>query len=129
MDRISVLYLIIITVGQVVLPHYNCSSVQPLSSSDSSSSSSSGGGGGMKDLQVIPLHYCIIYNCTIMRVDTGETLDIIYTIDSLMVVTSTDGQASTFVTKNNTALACLTHDDDKELATEMVGNGFFSGIG
>ena len=83
----------------------------------------------MKDLQVIPLHYCIIDNCTIMRVDTGETLDIIYTIDSLMVVTSTDGQASTFVTKNNTALACLTHDDDKELATEMVGNGFFSGIG
>ena len=128
MDRISVLCLIIITVGQVVLPHYNCSSVQPPSSSDSSSSS--GGGGGMKDLQVIPLHYCIIDNCTIMRVDTGETLDIIYAIDSLMVVTSTDGQtSSTVVTKNNTVLACLTHDDDKELATEMVGNGFFSGIG
>ena len=81
MERTGLLYLVTIIVGysQVVLPHYNYSNVQPPSSSDSNSSSSS----GVRDLQVIPLHYCIIDNCTIMRVDTGETLDIIYTTDSL----------------------------------------------
>ena len=116
MIRTCLLYIIIIIVGysHVVLSHYNCSNVQPPSSSDSSSS------GGVRDLQVIPLHYCIIDNCTIMRVDTGETLNIIYTTDGLMVVTPTDGQTSTVVTKNNTAVACLAHDDDKELTTDMV---------
>ena len=121
MTRTGLLYLIIIIVGysQVVLPHYNCSKVQPPSSSDSSSSSNSSS--GVKDLQVTPLHYCIIDNCTIMRVDTGETLDIIYTTDSLMVVTPTDGQTSTVATKNNTALACLAHHhDDSGLTTDMI---------
>ena len=31
--------------------------------------------------QVTTLQYCIIDNCTIMRIDTGQQLDIIYTTE------------------------------------------------
>ena len=33
--------------------------------------------------QVTTLQYCIIDNCTIMRIDTGQQLDIVYTTESL----------------------------------------------
>ena len=118
MGNTTLLYLIIITTGysQVVLL---CSSVQPPSPSDSNSSSSSSSS-GMSDLQVVPLQYCIINNCTIMRIDTGETLNIVYTTDILMVVTPTDGHTSTVVPKTNTALACLISDDNDGQITEIV---------
>ena len=117
MGNTALLYLIIITTGysQAVLPHHDCSNVQPPSPSDNNSSSS-----GMSDLQVVPLQYCIIDNCTIMRIDTGETLDIVYTTDILMVVTPTDGHTSTVVPKTNTALACLISDDNDGQITEIV---------
>ena len=124
MGNPALLYLIIITAGysQAVLPHHNCSNVQPLLSDNSSSSSSSSSSSGMGDLQIIPLQYCIIDNCTIIRIDTGETFNIIYITDSLMVVTLTDGQTSTVVFKNNTTLACLTPDNNSNdgWITEVV---------
>ena len=44
--------------------------------------------------QVISLQYCIIDNCTIMKIDTGEQLNIVYTTESLLIVTPTDGLTS-----------------------------------
>lgn len=42
--------------------------------------------------ETITLQYCIIDNSTILRFDTGEQLDIIYTKDSILVVTTNDSQ-------------------------------------
>ena len=114
MGNTALLYLII-TTNVYSQAHHNCSNVQSPSSSDNNSSS-----GGMEDLVVVPLQYCIIDNCTIMRIDTGETLDIVYTTDSLMVVTPTDGHTSTVVPKNNATLSCLTSDDYDGQTTEIV---------
>ena len=44
--------------------------------------------------QVIALQYCTIDDCTIMMIATGEKLDIVYTTDSLIMATSTNGQTS-----------------------------------
>ena len=44
-------------------------------------------GSGVDTPEVIAFQYCIIDNSTILRLDTGEQLDIIYTKDSTLVVT------------------------------------------
>ena len=91
MSNTALFYLVIITAGSIeaVLPDYSCSDVQP-SPNDSS------GMGDLQEEQVSVLSYCISDNCTIMRIDTGETLDIIYTTNSSIVVTPTNGQTSSF---------------------------------
>ena len=56
---------------------------------------------GMADLQQFTtLQYCLIDNCTIMRIDTGQQLDIVYTTQNLLLVTPTDGQTSMLISKN-----------------------------
>jgi len=47
--------------------------------------------------QVTTLQYCLIDNCTILVIDTGEKLDIVYTTDSLIVTTPTDGHTSAII--------------------------------
>ena len=37
--------------------------------------------------QVMSLQYCIIDNCAIMKIDTGEQLNIVYPTESLLIVT------------------------------------------
>ena len=59
--------------------------------------------------KVTTLQYCIIDNCTIMRIDTGQQLDIIYTTESLLIVTPKDGHTSMVITKNDDELPCLEH--------------------
>ena len=44
--------------------------------------------------KVITLRYCIIDNSTILRLDTGDQLDIVYTKDSTLVVTMKDSQTT-----------------------------------
>ena len=44
-------------------------------------------GSGVDTPEVIAFQYCIIDNSTILRLDTGEQLNIIYTKDSTLVVT------------------------------------------
>ena len=68
------------------------SGATPLYCSDVQSPAS--GSGHNTDLtQVTTLQYCIIDNCTIMRIDTGQQLDIVYTTESLdlFTVTPKDG--------------------------------------
>ena len=57
--------------------------------------------------QVTTLQYCIIDNCAIMRIDTGQQLDIVYTTESLLVVTSIDDHTSMVIAKidNENALS------------------------
>jgi len=62
---------------------------------------------GDDDLQqVTTLQYCLVDNCTIMIIDTGEELDIVYTINSLIVTTPTDGRTSVLIAKQETELLC-----------------------
>ena len=56
--------------------------------------------------QVTKLQYCIIDNCTIMRIDTGQQLDIVYTTESLLIVTPTSGHTSMVIAKINDELPC-----------------------
>ena len=63
---------------------------------------------GDDDLQqVTTLQYCLVDNCTIKRIDTGEELDVAYTTDSLIVTTPTDGRTSVVIAKQQNELPCL----------------------
>ena len=93
----AILFLIIIslTVASGATPLY-CSDVQsPASGSHNTDLS-----------QVTTLQYCIIDNCTITRIDTGQQLDIIYTTESLLVVTPIDGHTSMVIAKMDDEMAC-----------------------
>jgi len=63
---------------------------------------------GMTDhQQVTTLLYCMVDNCTIMMVDSGEILDTIYTTDSLLV---NGNQTSLAIAKDEAELWCVTTD-------------------
>ena len=70
----SLLLIIIITVASGTTPLY-CSDVQ---------SPAASGSGNIDLSQATTLKYCIIDNWTIMRIDTGQQLDIVYTTESLL---------------------------------------------
>ena len=59
--------------------------------------------------QVTTLQYCIIDNCTIMRIDTGQQLDIVYTTESLLIVTPIDGHTSMVIAKLDNKVSCSKH--------------------
>ena len=106
MDFLNLLLIAILTVGGGATPLY-CSDVQSTAS-----------GGYNTDLpQVITLQYCIIDNCTIMRIDTGQQLDIVYNTKSLLIVTPKDSHTSVVIAKAVDELPCLQypntfgHDD------------------
>ena len=58
--------------------------------------------------QVTILQYCLVDNCTIMKIETGERLGIVYTTDSLLVVTPKDGHTSVVIAKQEKELLCTT---------------------
>ena len=96
MDYSVLLFLLILTTTQTTSLHHHCNS-------DVNSSAS-----GMAELQQLTtLQYCLIDSCTIIRNDTRQQLDIVYTTQSYLVVTLTDGQTSTMlISKNNPELYC-----------------------
>ena len=59
---------------------------------------------GMDDLQ--QLQYCLIDNCSILRVDTKQRLGIAYSTQTHLMVTSIDGQTSLVIPKNKTEQLC-----------------------
>jgi len=75
--------------------------------------------------KVTILQYCYIDNCTIMRTDTGEELDISYTTDSLLVATPTDGHTSVMITRLDDELPCAVSTSE---APDLVGIATFSSI-
>ena len=44
--------------------------------------------------QYTTLQYCLVDDCTIMKINTGEKLDIVYTTDSLIVTIPPNGHNS-----------------------------------
>ena len=75
------------------------------------SPSDTDGSGDTDDLQqVSELQYCIVDNCTIMRIDNGEKLDIIYTTKSIIAISSTGGQTSSVIPKNDNAQSCAMYN-------------------
>ena len=58
--------------------------------------------------QLTTLQYCLIDNCTIIRIDTEQQLDIVCTTQSHLVVTPADGQTSMFISKNDPKPFCFT---------------------
>ena len=69
------------------------------------------GSGSMDDLQqVTTLQYCVVDNCTIMRIDTGQQLDVVYTTESIIVINPTNGQTSSVIARHDNELACVLPD-------------------
>ena len=56
-----------------------------------------GGSSALDFQQVTTMPYCVIDDCTIENYETGQQLDIIYTTDSLLVVTLRGNQTSMVV--------------------------------
>ena len=106
---VLLLVLILTTIQTTSLRHY-------CNSDEYSSAASS-----MADLQQLTtLQYCLIDNCTIIRIDTGQQLDIVYTTQSLLVVTPTDGQISLLISKNEPELFCSTYNHIKLYALSVI---------
>ena len=104
MVYVSLLFIAILTVA---------SGATPLYYSDVQSPASGSGHGHNTDLsQVTTLQYCIIDNCTIKRIDTGQQLDIVYITESLLIVTPKDGRTSMVITKIDDALPCLEYNNN-----------------
>ena len=98
MAWLTLLFIVILTtVSEVTALH--CSDQQLPASSDD-------------DLQqVTTLQYCLVDGCTIKRIDTGEKLGIVYTTDSLIVTTPTDGCTSMVIAKQDSELLCVKPND------------------
>ena len=94
MDYTALFLVLISTIIQAASLHHHCNS-------DVYSSAS-----GFQELST--LQYCHMGNCTIIRIDTGQQLDIVYTTQSHLVVTPTDGQTSAIlISKNDPELFCV----------------------
>ena len=95
--------------------------VSQTSTLDCSDQQSTGSASGMADhQQVTTLQYCLIDNCTIMRVDNGEILDIIFTTDSLLITTSRGNQTSLVIAKDEAELWCANAEDRVFLVVLVV---------
>ena len=72
--------------------------------------------------EMATLQYCIIDNLTILRLDTGEQLDIIYTKDSILVVTTNDSQTTTAVPRLYNEPVCSMNSFPSDL---VVSSSFY----
>ena len=68
------------------------------------------------------LQYCVIDNCTIMRVDSREELDIIYTTENLLVAVPTDGHTTEMVLMLENKVPCspILNDSDRSLIRSQI---------
>ena len=110
MAYFSLLIITILTVASTGAAPIYCSDVQsPASGSHNTNLS-----------QVISLQYCIIDNCTIMKIDTGEQLDIVYTTESILIVTPVNGLTSMAIVKVDDKLSCLKYHNRNE-SSQLIG--------
>ena len=79
--------------------------------------SEDGSGVDDPDSKVITLQYCIIDNSTILRLDTGDQLDIVYTKDSTLVVTMKDSQTTIEVPRLYNEQVCSVLPVDINIST------------
>ena len=99
--------LITATTNVISSDDHQCSPDQP---------STGGSATGIDDLQqVTTLQYCLVDDCTIMMIDTGEELDIVYTTDSLLVVAVKGNQTSLLVVKSDSEQSCVPAGDEGDI--------------
>ena len=79
-------------------------------------------GSGVDDpgSKVITLQYCIIDNSTILRLDTGDQLDIVYTEDSALVVTMKDSQTTIEVPRLYDEQVCGINDSLVDIVVPIL---------
>ena len=113
MNRIAipVFFLVIFITAQAVSLQYDCShSHMPVVAS------------GMSDLQEHnAVQYCLIDNCTIMWIDSGQQLDVAYTTQNHLVVTPTNGQTFLLIHKNEHEQFCLHRNSSRVIMTLPLG--------
>ena len=112
------LFIIVLITSKVSLTSLYCSDQQLPASGDD-------------DLQkVTTLQYCLVDNCTIMMIDTGEELDIVYTTDSLIVTTLTGGNTSVIIARLYKELPCLspTSSPEDDVTAPLVGFLFMGSL-
>ena len=63
-------------------------------------------GSAVDSLVLMILQYCIIDNSTILRLDTGEQVDIVYTEDSTLVVAMKGSQTAIEVPRLHDEIVC-----------------------
>jgi len=93
----TLLFIAIFTVSKVT--SLSCSGQQP--------SGSASGDDIARTQQVTILQYCFIDDCTIMRTDTGEKLNIIYTSDGYLITTLTNGHTSMMIARPDNEMLCI----------------------
>ena len=106
--------MLIVTLLAVVLISAATNATSPDDHRCSPDQSSTGGSAtDIDDLQqVITIPYCLVDDCTIMIINTGEELDIVYATDNLLVVTVKGNQTSLIVAKSDNEQSCVPADDD-----------------
>ena len=93
--------------------------------------SASGDDVDMIDLSQVntSLQYCMIDNCTIMRIDTGEELDIIHTTESLLVAVPTDGHTSEIVLPLENEVSCFSVLTERNMIVTVILVSFTATLG
>ena len=54
-----------------------------------------------------------------MRIDTGQQLDIVYTTESLLIVTPIDGHTSMAIAKIDDQVSCIKYQDTSSIFVKM----------
>ena len=96
----AVSFVLAVAIMTITILEWSCA-LMPTTSED---------GSGVDSPEVTTLQYCIIDNSTILRLDTGEQLDIVYTKDSILVVTIDGCQTAVEVSRPYDELVCSMND-------------------
>ena len=83
-------------------------------------------GSGVDPPEVITVRYCIIDNSTILRLDTGEQLDIVYTEDNTPVVTTDGSQTAIEVPRPQNEQVCSVNELPVDIVITTLLNIFAS---
>ena len=112
----------------VLLTTREATSISSHSCSSGTQSSASGNDADMIDLSqaATSLQYCMIDNCTIMRIDTGEELEISHTTESLLVAIPTDGHTSEIVLMLENEVQCFTAKNRGSFLVLIVNQAIIS---
>ena len=97
MKTIQISPFFLLAIFTIIFPPWSCVVIPVTSES---------GSGADAVEEVVTLEYCIINNSTILRLDTGEYLEVIYKRDSALVVTLNDLQTTMTVSRLNNEPVC-----------------------
>ena len=109
--KMKLMYTFSILLVAIVFLGYSCA-LTPVTSED--------GSGVDAAEEMITLQYCIIDNSTILKLDTGEQLDIIYTKDSILVVIINDSQTTIAIPRLYNEPVCNMNNFPRDLEVSTL---------